>query len=156
MPSPLREDQHRARAVSHAAVGRTLAEVHHEWAAVPLFYAAYHLVKLSLLRDPVWEHPTGLSRINVDLMPEDRFTARHRGRRRSGQAREWGVNELVQVLYKPVVLPYERLHQASILVRYGMGIEVAALPSLVADLGAIEELETNGDLQAPVLWTEDQ
>ena len=51
------------------------------------------------------------------------------------------MNELVQILYKQAVKRYERLHLASIQVRYSVGLDPVALPLLVDDLTAIEELE---------------
>lgn len=148
--TPLREDQHRSRAERHRKVGAALLDAGDEWAAVPLFYAGYHLVKAALLRDPIFGDPTSLSRISADLTPEDRFVTRHHGRRRRGEPREWGVNEVVQVLYRRATKSYEALHQASILVRYGEGLPANSLESLRAALDHIEALDADGDLVAPI------
>jgi len=154
MPSlPLREDQHRARAQRHRFIGDLLAEASDEWGAVPLFYSGYHMIKAAMLRDPIWEQVNALQTINQDLIPDDKYTDRHRGRRRTGGgAREWGVNELVQVLYPKASPSYERLHQGSIDVRYGIGLPFGALPALRDAMDRLEELDSSGELEAPILW----
>lgn len=154
MPDPrLREDQHRARAQRHRIIGNVLADAGDEWAAVPLFYSAHHVIKGALLRDPIWGQVNALQVINQDLIPDDRFTTRHKGRKRPGGGpREWGVNELVLLLYRPAVKHYEHLHQASNSVRYGTGLAHGAVPAVTTALAAIEELESRGDLEAPILW----
>lgn len=149
----LREDEHRVRAQRHRVVGNALADAGDEWAAVPYFYAAYHIMKGAMLRDPIWEQINALQTIHRDLMTDDRFTDRHKGRKRpTGAPREWGVNELVLLLYRPAVGAYERLHQASNLVRYGVGLTGDAVPALVQAIDLIETLESEGALEAPVLW----
>ncbi len=117
----------------------------------------YHLIKAALLRDPVWSDLRSLTAINVDLTPEQRFTDRHRGRRRIGsnQPREWGINDLVFVLYRPAARFYERLHQASIDVRYGTGLPAGALPDLDTALKALFEMDSRNEIEAPLLWTPD-
>jgi len=63
------------------------------------------------------------SRINRELLPQDRDTTRHKGRKNSPAGREWGVTELVLVLYdQQVAAAYEKLHHASIEVRYDDGL----------------------------------
>lgn len=148
---PLREQEHLARADRHRTIGTLLAESGDEWGAVPLFYSAYHRVKAALLRDPIWEDIQSLHVLSVDLIPEDRFTGRHQGRRRpGGQPREWGVNDLVLKLYRPAAGSYERLHQASIDVRYGAGLPGGALPSILEATERIEQLDRAGSLQASI------
>lgn len=148
----LREDEHRARAARHRVIGELLHDSGDEWGAVPMFYSAYHLMKAALLRDPIWDQLGPLQRLNRDLIPDDRHTDRHKGRRRGDQPREWGINELVQKLYPPASGPYERLHQASILVRYGAGLPSEAMPSLATSLERICALDAAGELEAPLLW----
>lgn len=152
----LREDQHRHRAQTHRQVGAVLAEVDHEWAAVPLFYSAYHIVKAALLRDPIWGDLPSLKALHKDLTPDDRFVGRHKGRRSRDAITEWGVTDLVIKLYRTAAPHYERLHQGSIDVRYSLGLPPGALPALMSALGAIEELDSRGELEAPVLWPKGQ
>lgn len=134
-------------------IGNALAAAEDEWAAVPLFYAGYHIMKGALLRDPIWGDIRALHAIHTDLIPDDRFIDRHRGRKRPGGGpREWGINELVQLLYPAAIGHYDRLYQASVLVRYGVGLAAGAVPALVTAIDAIEELDSNGDLEAPILW----
>lgn len=155
---PLREDQHRKRAQQHQIVGDALASAGNEWAAVPWFYSAYHLIKAALLRDPIWETPSALCRIHVDLTERDRFTTRHKGRRGrvSGANVEWGVNDLVQKLYRPAFGAYSRLHSASNSVRYGVGLPPDALGPLESDLKALWELDSRSELEAPILWNREE
>src|SRR4051812_9416111 len=77
--TPLREDEHLKRAERHKKIGDLLAGAGDEWAAVPWFYSAYHLVKAALLVDPIFDDLRALSAISVDLIPQDRFTNRHNG-----------------------------------------------------------------------------
>lgn len=148
----LREDEHRARAQRHRVIGNMLVEAGDEWGAVPLFYSGYHYVKAALLRDPIWENVGVLQRINKDLVPDDRLTDRHKGRRRGGQPREWGINELVQTLYPAASKPYEQLHQASISVRYGAGLPHGALPGISKAIDTLCQMDAAGELEAPVMW----
>jgi hypothetical protein len=112
--------EHHARAVRHAKVGDALLDAGDEWSAVCLFYAAYHLVRATLLSDPIFSDMTRLKRINQNLMPKDQFTEGHHGSRQPGAS--FGVNELVKLLYPAIYGPYEYLHQASIQVRYEQGL----------------------------------
>jgi len=137
----------------HQVVGNALGDAGDEWAAVVWFYSAYHLIKGALLRDPIWSDLGALANISLELMPEDRFTSRHRGRRRAnGAPREWGVNELVLKLYRKAAKPYDLLHQASISVRYGAGLPDGALPELREALEQLMEMDSNDELTAPILW----
>lgn len=140
-------DVHLERAARHRKVGEALRDAGDEWAAVCYFYSAYHLVKHALLIDPIFDDPTALSRIHVTLTPDDRFTTSHHGRQRSGQPRDWGVNELVSRLYRPIAGNYERLHQASIHVRYESGLNLP-LDQMVAALEAVQAAHAAGELRA--------
>lgn len=133
----------------HQKVGAALGEAGDEWAAVCWFYSAYHLIKATMLVDPLWNNPAAFHALHPDLNPDDRFVDRHRGRRRVGGPTEWGVNELVALLYPKAAAPYERLHQASIKVRYSTGLPSAALPSLPRDLEALCAMDAAGGLMAP-------
>lgn len=146
---PLAEQEHRRRAGEHHDVGRALHQAaENEWAAVCYFYAAYHLVKTAMLLDPIWSNAPARVALHLELTPDDRFCTRHHGSGRSGDGRMWGINELVLLMYPQIVKPYERLHQASIQVRYGAGLPKGALPSLLADLEAIKAASDAGTLVA--------
>lgn len=138
MPStPLRIDEHVARAERHAEVGHALrSAANDEWAAVPFFYAGYHLMRAALLEDPIFDEVALLVAKSPKLTMEDRLAEHHRARRNSGQG--LGVNDLVLLLYRPYAGSYERLHQASISVRYGAGLPDGALDALPACLEEIE------------------
>ncbi len=148
MAAPLRQLEHERRAEQHREVGALLVGTGDEWAAVPLFYSAYHVVKAALLTDPIWDTPSDLHRLHVDLIPGDRFTDRHKGRRRSGGGeKEWGINELVLLLYRPFAGRYDLLHQNSITVRYGKGLpEDADLGTLLTWCDEIREGYADGRL----------
>lgn len=153
--TPLREDEHLRRAERHRTIGDLLAGAGDEWAAVPLFYSGYHLVKAALLVDPIWTDLRQLGALHVDLAPDDRFTDRHKGRKRpTGQAREWGLNELVLKLYRPIAGSYDRLHQASITVRYGAGLPAGAVGPLGEAVEHIRSSHEDGSLTAPLLWVD--
>lgn len=155
MPPALREDQHRARSQRHQLIGNALGDAGDEWAVVPWFYSAYHLVKAALLRDPIWGDLQSLHAISVDLTPDDRFIDRHKGRRGRvpGVAVEFGINDLVLRLYRPAAGSYDRLHTASNLVRYGIGLSDGALESLRGCLDQIMDMDSRGELEAPLLHT---
>lgn len=154
MSARLRETEHNSRALEHEKVGRVLAESGHEWAAVALFYGAYHVVKAALLVDAIFDDVGAMHRCDPDLIERDRFTDRHKGRRRPGGGpREWGVNELVQKLYSQIAREYEQLHQASISVRYGKGLPSGALEALVISFENITTERADGGLTAPLIWT---
>lgn len=148
MPGPtLDSTSHQARAARHAKIGEMLVEAGDEWGAVCCFYAAYHHVKAALLEDPIFDDPTRMHDRHLDLVADDRFTDRHKGRRNTGRGREWGINELVGLLYPQIRREYEQLHQASIDVRYGSGLRSGALPAVTSALTAIEN-EANTGLRA--------
>lgn len=121
----LSAEVHRARADRHAKLGYFLAEAGDEWAAVCYFYAAYHRVKAALLDDVVFDDPESCFAKHVDLIPDDRYTSRHKARRRTSAGREWGINDLVTLLYRGAAATYDKLHQASIDVRYQSGLRAS-------------------------------
>lgn len=142
--------EHCERAAHHGHVGRALISTGEaQWGAVCFFYAAYHLVRAALTSDPIFLDPTRLSRMNPELTPSDQSVGRHKGRRQSANGREWGVNELVALLYPRFMQPYERLHQASIDVRYYSGLR-ASSADLEANLKSIEDGYASGKLVAAV------
>jgi len=143
-------EEHRQRANRHLATGDVLAGKDEcDWAAVCYFYAAYHLIRASLISDPIFEHPTLLSRINADLTMEDRHVTRHHGNKRGEHGRLWGVNDLVLLLYTPLAGSYERLHQASVDVRYGAGLRGDLAP-IRDSLAAIAVAYEAGDIVTPL------
>lgn len=95
--SNLSAAEHQTRAVELAGEAGRLHEIGAEWAAVAYFYSAYHRVRAALLDDPVFDDMSRLKRVDPQLLPSDRDTAFHTGRRR-GQAPEFGVNDLVLLL----------------------------------------------------------
>jgi hypothetical protein len=107
-------------------IGELLATAPDEWAAVPMFYSAFHLVRAALVTDPLFDDPGRCARKNVYLSMQDRECTRHntRWRREADGSRSklWGVNELVTLLYAPIWPYYELMHQASVEVRYGRGL----------------------------------
>jgi hypothetical protein len=141
---------HLERAERHRKVGQALLEAEDEWSAVCSFYSAYHLVRYALRSDPIFDDLDALQRIRKDLTPDERNTERHRGRV-SGQAREWGINELVVALYRPAAAAYHRLHQASITVRYEEGLIPSTMNRVSESLTAMWSAHDAGSLKAPVL-----
>lgn len=141
-------DQHVERAQRHQTVGDALCAAGDEWAAVCYFYSAYHVAQYSLRTDPVFEDRAALHRINAQLEPRHRGTSRHRGRRpRAGDQREFGVNELVSLLYPEITTAYEVLHLASIEVRYDSGIIDRPLRTLQDRLAQIWSAHDRGALR---------
>lgn len=136
---------HLRRAAEHEAVADVLAEAGHEWSAVCYFYAAYHRVKAALLEDTVFDSVDACQALHADLMPQDRYTSRHKGRRYTSQGREWGINELVLVLYKSAVGKYERLHSMSNDVRYHDGL-AGSVDDVRETYQAFKDLVTEGAL----------
>jgi hypothetical protein len=108
------------RAQEHADVGDALiAAADNEWAAVCYFYAAYQLAIAAISDDPIFDDLQRLQGVNAELLPDDRHTTRHKGRKNTSHGREWGVNELMLLLYGQAVgAAYEKLHHASVCVRY--------------------------------------
>jgi hypothetical protein len=113
---------HTARAQRHMKVANALAEAGDEWAGVCFFYAAYHRVRAALIEDHTFDDLSSCQAVHADLRPEDKHISRHNGRKNTANGREWGVNDLVRILYPGASGTYERLHQISIDVRYGAGM----------------------------------
>jgi hypothetical protein len=143
----LTDEKHAERALVHEASALLLTPHSTDWATVAYFYSAYHLVKASLLRDPIFTDPTLCSNKDASLMMEDRLVTRHHGKRPRGGAREWGVNELVNLLYKPIWVSYEQLHQASVDARYYGGAK-ASITDVHAAHAAIKDEFVAGRLVA--------
>ena len=145
--------KHLERAARHRVIGHLLSDAGDEWATVPLFYSAYHLTRHALRSDPIFHEPTKLSRVNASLTMAERDVTRHKGRKNipGSSAREWGINELVTMLYRPLTASYDKLHQASIEVRYGAGLKTAPLADLVAALDAIQEAHDGATMVASQL-----
>ncbi|GAB3092279.1 hypothetical protein [Isoptericola nanjingensis] len=138
--------KHLERAERHKVVGDALAEAGDEWAAVCYFYAAYHLMRHALRTDPIFDDPTRLAAVSPDLAPELREVARHQGRR--GATREYGVNDLVRLLYgNETAKVYGRLHYASIAVRYEDGLRGKPLGQLREELDTIRLAHAQGQLK---------
>lgn len=128
-------------------MGNALSDaIGEEWAAVCYFYSAYHLARHALLTDPVWHQQTALRAINPALSRDDRNTKRHQGRR--GVAKEWGINELVLLLYPSVVGEYEKLHRMSNAVRYEGGLKVFTTKDSAEWLAHIESEKAAGNMVA--------
>ncbi len=126
--SALASSVHVTRAERHYTVGEALYEAGDEWAAVCFFYAAYHYVKAALLEDPIFDDPSRCSATHPDLNIDDRHTDRHQIRKpRGSSSRGWGVNDLVLLLYRSIAGDYDRLHQASVSVRYRDGLPAGSL-----------------------------
>lgn len=138
--------EHLVRAARHRKVGEALID--DEWAAVCFFYSAYHIVRHALREDPIFDDPTALSRINPELTPADRHVSRHQARKGAPGGRQWGINELVTLLYRPIAVDYDRLHQASIEVRYSRGLTSPPMADLLASLEAIDGARVRGQLVA--------
>lgn len=129
----------------HAKTGDALEGAGDEWAAVCWFYSAYHYVRSALIADPIFDDLTRLQSVHQHLVPDDRHVTRHKGRR--GGAPELGVNEVVLKLYPAIAGPYDKLHQASIDVRYERGLR-GNLSQLRPLLSAIENDQVEGRLLA--------
>ena len=134
------------RAQEHEAAAHLFAQSQNEWAAVCFFYSAYHYMRGALISDPVFGELTRLQSIKQDLIPDDRYAAKHQGRRGTGRP-EFGVNDLVRLLYGSFSISYEALHQASLDVRYYRGFK-GNLGALEGHLTAIREAATTGQLVA--------
>lgn len=135
---------HTARADRHFVVGDALFNAGDEWSAVCFFYSAYHHVKAALLQDPRFDDPTELHKLHIDLVADDRLVTRHKGRKNAGHGREWGLNELVMLLYPSIVTSYEALHQSSIQVRYYSGLLGGDLDSVRDDVEVARSAAQSG------------
>jgi hypothetical protein len=137
--------QRLARAERHRHVGLLVAEAGDEWACVPLFYSAYHLVRDALLNDPVFADDRSCRAKHPLLTCTDNQVTRHHGR--SHPDKVWGINDLVTLLYRRVVVDYELLHAASIDVRYHDGFK-GDLEDVKASLQTIWDAYEQGLLVA--------
>jgi hypothetical protein len=150
--APLSVEQHVLRADGHEALGVTLHEVGHEWAAVAYFYAAYHLVSGALLSDPIFADPGRLASANAHLTMADRDVTKHKGYMKFGpgasRTKVWGLSDLVALLYRSINPFYSQLHEASVDVRYGTGLRVP-LDKLAAAQKLIKDEYAAGTLLAP-------
>lgn len=121
----LTPQQHLERAEHHRQVGEALSSAaSHPWAAVPYFYSAYHLMKHSLLVDPVFGDLERLRTIHPELTADDRFATVHQARKSPAGPRAFGVNDLVLKLYRGSAGAYDKLHKASCAVRYDNGLDI--------------------------------
>jgi hypothetical protein len=104
-----------------------LYEINDEWASVAYFYAAYHLARAAIQRDPIFDSLTLLGRKAPSLQQNDRDAHRHKGRVGEGTAgrmRDPGVTDIVATLYsQSISADYRKLFQYSLDVRYKSGIE---------------------------------
>lgn len=150
MPGPpLTASKHKSRAERHTTVGSALFEAGDEWAVVCFFYAAFHHVKTAMLEDPLFDDIRRMHEKHADLIQNDRLVTRHVGRRGMTTGKEWGVNELVGLLYPQIRREYEQLHQASIQVRYQSGLPGGgALEGARNALTVIEQQVQEGGLVA--------
>lgn len=146
-------DEHLARSEDHYKIGKVLADVKHEWAAVALFYSAYHLVRHGLRTDPIFDDEQALLLIDPKLAQEHQDITRHHGRYR-GLGREWGMIELTLLLYRPVAGKYDKLHQLSNEVRYGRGKLLPTCDAMLGYHAEIQRFHENGQFRA-VLHTSD-
>lgn len=128
----MEDHAHLSRYDYHRKIGLTLAQtdVGHPWGCVAMFYAAYHSARWALQRDDRFDDLAALKAINPNLMPEDRNTTKHKARRSRGNHHvpDFGVSDLVLLLYPTAASAYDKLHHASIEVRYDEG-DVRKLPS---------------------------
>lgn len=107
-----------------------------------------------MLVDPIWDSISDLQQLHVDLIPDDRFVERHKGRRgggRGGGSVEWGLNDLVLRLYRPIASDYTTLHTHSVTVRYGVGLpDDADLSALRDRCERIRAMYAAGQIVAPL------
>lgn len=118
-----------------------------EWAAVCLFYAAYHDVKAALIDDPIFDSHDACQTRSAQLFPDDRHASAHKARR---GGHSLGVNDVVSILYKRASGTYERLHQMSIDVRYGGGLAAGAREALPGVDAKFTDLVASGALTSGV------
>ena len=146
--SSIAVDAHLERAKRHRKVGDALRDAGDEWAAVCHFYSAYHVVRYALRTDPIFDDTTALQRLHRELTPDVAEIARHHGR--GGRTpREWGINDAVVYLYRPIAATYHKLHQASVAVRYESGIGAPDLGRVDGWLADIWDAHEAGNLRAP-------
>lgn len=137
------------RAITFKEDAEALKAISSQWFAVSYFYAAYHIVRASLMEDPIFQDVARLKTVNENWLPEDRFNDHHKARRGSGHVGPPGVHDMVIAFYNDISIEYARLHSASIAVRYGVGLEGYDSEVLTADFLAIAKAATAGELLAP-------
>lgn len=78
----MEDHEHLSRHAYHRQIGGLMAETDagHPWACVVYFYAAFHLIRWALLRDPRFDDVPALKRIDERLIPDDRHVQRHKAR----------------------------------------------------------------------------
>lgn len=108
------------RAEDHWHSAQDLATTGNEWSAVAAFYSCYNLARVALLSDPIFQDFPAMKMAHQNLTPDDRYTVRHQVRK--GSSTGFGVNNLVQALYKFSSGTYHVLHRGSIQVRYEEGL----------------------------------
>lgn len=138
-----------ARAAAMRATGDQLLGHDNEWFAVCYFYSAYHLIKAALIRDPIFDSVTELSRIDVHLTPAHRWTTKHQGRVQSG-GRDPGINDIVVKLYNGISIEYRRLHSASVNVRYSDGLGAISPQTVAQDFSTIWDAHSRGEIRYTV------
>lgn len=139
---------HLERAVAHKESGDRLRDADDEWFAVCYFYSAYHTVKAAMLADPIFDDMKACAAVHANLTIESRFAEHHSGGFGSG-GRSLGVNEIVFKLYKTIRVPYARLHDASIAVRYGGGLDAISPITVKNDFDALCSEYVAGRMVAP-------
>lgn len=134
-----------ARARRDEEVARELALDGLDWAAVVAFYAAYHRVRAAFAADPLFTDERRCIEKHPLLRPRHRDSSKHGGR--TQPYREWGVNELVELLYPHIGAEYLELHMASVQVRYGRELSVS-LDRVLALEEIIRDASESGSLRA--------
>jgi hypothetical protein len=125
------------RAVAIKTTAKLLHNQGDDWFAVCYFYAAYHIVRAAIMADPIFTDLGRLQQKSPHLTLGDRLATAHKGRVVSGSPRQLGVNDLVKILYPQIAAEYERLHIASVEVRYGEGLRGIHRDSVVEDYESI-------------------
>lgn len=129
--------EHVDRARYHRKAGDALFHAaRHQWSAVCYFYSAYHLARGALRDDPIFSNLGELKQVNDRLIPDDRFAEKHQMRR--GSEKNFGVNDLVELIYPEIAVAYAELHGASVAVRYEQGTSIP-VGDLAENLEDIEQ-----------------
>lgn len=137
------------RAVTFKSDAEQLLGIGNQWFAVAYFYAGYHIVRASLIQDPVFKDLARLHAVNPTWAPEDRFNTHHTARRAPGHPVPPGVRDMVNALYLDVQIEYARLHSASVAVRYDIGLDGYDPAVLANDFSMISAAAMEGRLVAP-------
>lgn len=137
----MQDHDHLSRQDYHRRLAGTLASapVAHPWACVVGFYAAFHSARWALQCDRRFDDEDTLEAIHPHLRPNDRRPAKHKARRGPGPMADFGVNDLVLLLYPKASKSYELLHQASIEVRYNQG-RLHLLPGAEQMIAMVDEV----------------